>query len=200
MSYTQRTLDFYNKNAISFIKQTLQVDMSHLHDIFLSYLDQDASILDLGCGSGRDSKVFLEKGYDVTSVDGSNEICMFTSRFLGRQVLNLQFKDIGFVEKFNGIWACASLLHVEKKDLKVVFEKIIKSMKAEGVLYISFKYGDYDSERNGRYFIDFNEKTLKYFISSLNNVMIDKLWVTCDARKDRQDEKWINAIVIKRSV
>lgn len=200
MMSINKTIDFYNNNADEFIEGTYSVDMTKIQDVFLSYIIKGKDILDLGCGSGRDSKVFIDRGYNVTSVDGSIEICKRAAKFLNKEVINLKFEDINFKNKFDGIWACASLLHVQKSDLSNMFNKIIVALKENGVLYVSFKYGDFEGERNGRYFIDMNEDILRQFISRFKNIRIDNMWITGDVRNERQEEKWLNAIIIKDSL
>ena len=108
------TLDFYNNNSKSYIESTLSVDMSHLYKDFLKYIPKDGHILDLGCGSGRDSLEFIKKGYNITAVDGSKELAIATSEIIGKEVICSRFEDLQLTETFYGIWACASLLHVNK--------------------------------------------------------------------------------------
>ncbi len=200
MNYINKTIDYYNENSDEFIKNTYNVDMSKCQSVFLSYLNKNDCILDLGCGSGRDSKIFLNKGYRVTSVDGSFELCKKAEKFIGKEVLNLKFQDIDFENKFHGIWACASLVHINKEDLRDIFNRIILALKENGVLYISFKYGEFEGFRNGRYFIDINEKLLRDITKDFKNLLIDKTWITSDVRKNREEEKWLNAILIKKDV
>ena len=106
------TLDFYNNNSKSYIENTLSLDMSHLYKDFLKYIPKDGHILDLGCGSGRDSLEFIKKGYNVTAVDGSKELAIAASEIIGKEVICSKFEDLQLTESFHGIWACASLLHV----------------------------------------------------------------------------------------
>lgn len=90
-----QTIDYYNLNAESFIENTQNVDMHLAQDRFLQLLNETASILDFGCGSGRDTKIFLEKGYHVTATDGSAEICRLASEFTGIEVKHLLFQELG---------------------------------------------------------------------------------------------------------
>ena len=71
---TNKTLDYYNKNAESFIQGTVLADMKDMQNNFLKELSGN-KILDFGCGSGRDTKCFIELGYDVEAIDGSLELC-----------------------------------------------------------------------------------------------------------------------------
>lgn len=199
MDYVNKTIEYYNENAEEFVKGTCNADMSENQNIFLNYLNKEDYILDLGCGSGRDSKVFIDKGYNVTAIDGSLELCKKAASFIRQKVLNLKFNDIDFENKFNGIWACASLVHVDKEDFKNIFNKITLALKENGVFYVSFKYGEFEGLRNGRYFLDINEEILENITKEFNDLLIDKTWITSDVRKNRDEEKWFNAILIKKT-
>ena len=148
------TLIYYNKNAEEFVQGTLLVDFKQTQDRFLNKLNARDYILDFGCGSGRDTKYFLEKGYYVDATDGSSELCKIASDYTGVIVKQMLFEDLNEVEKYDGIWACSSILHLPKKALRDVFYKIATALKDNGILYTSFKYGDFEGERSGRYFTD----------------------------------------------
>ena len=136
----KNTIDYYNKNADDFYESTVNADMSAQYNMFEKHLYSGACILDCGCGSGRDTKYFLEQGYEVTAIDGSEELCKKASELTGIEVKNILFQDIDYENEFDGVWACASLLHVGFKDLPDILKKLCKAMKDNGVLYVSFKY------------------------------------------------------------
>ena len=150
------TLQFYNNNAERYAAQTKYIDVSDLYTDFEECLCPGDRILDLGCGSGRDSKYFLERGYDVIAVDGSSEMCRVASEYLGIPVQQKLFSQIEYREEFDGIWACASLLHVPKVQIRDVMEKVSRALKEQGVLYASFKYGDDEKTVDGRLFSLYN--------------------------------------------
>ncbi len=192
-----KTLDYYNTFHKDFITNTLEANASELHHSFLKYLPKGASILDLGCGSGRDSKVFINLGYKVCALDGSKELCKFASEYIGQQVICKTFDEINFKEEFDGIWACASLLHIPYKDLPNIFKKLSKALKQEGHLYASFKYGDFEGERKGRYFTDLTEERLKQLLEPFDKLEIVETTITSDIRKGREEEKWLNVMLRK---
>ena len=101
----ENTLQYYNQNATKFIENTKSVEFHSVQDKFLSYLSDGSYILDFGCGSGRDSKYFLEKGYRVDAVDGSEEICKITREYVKIEVKTMLFSELSFVNKYEGIWA-----------------------------------------------------------------------------------------------
>ena len=141
MSERYNTLEYYNKNAKLYCEQTLIGDLKENYDKFLKKLPQGAYILDFGCGSGRDSKYFISKGYKVKAIDGSKEMCKLASKFINQKVQCMKFDELDDINTYDGIWACSSILHVEKDKLPNILNKMIKSLKDNGVIYTSFKIG-----------------------------------------------------------
>ena len=191
------TIDYYNLNAENFIENTQNVDMYLAQDRFLRLLDENASILDFGCGSGRDTRYFLDKGYQVTATDGSAELCRRASVFTGIEVKEMMFEELDEIDTYDGIWACSSILHLPKIELLPVICKMCMALKDSGVIYTSFKYSDFEGVRNGRYFTDFTEDSFKEFIAKIPELMIEDYWITDDVRAGRSDEKWLNLILRK---
>lgn len=190
------TLKYYNENCNQFVDSTLAVDMSLLRSRFLDHVKKQGRILDLGCGSGRDSLSFIQQGYAVTAVDGSAELCAAASRLINQPVLQLRFQELSFENEFDGIWACSSLLHVAFSELPDVFKKLYKALKADGILYLSFKYGTFEGERNGRFFTDCDEHRLQALLHASGGFQLVEQWITEDARPDR-NERWLNALCKK---
>ena len=191
------TIDYYNLNAENFIESTQNVDMHHAQDRFLQLLDENSSILDFGCGSGRDTKYFLEKGCLVTATDGSAELCRLASAFTGIEVKEMLFQELDDMDAYDGIWACSSILHLSKIELLPVICKMCMALKGSGVIYTSFKYSDFEGVRNGRYFTDFTEDSFKEFIAEIPELTIEEYWITGDVRPGRGDERWLNLILRK---
>ena len=191
-----KTLDYYNKNAKAFVKRTYNLDFSNVQDKFLSYFTSGSKLLDLGCGSGRDSVYFINHGMIVDSVDGSSEICKIASQVAGIPVKKMKFDELSFINTYDGIWACASLLHLNIIELKSVLSKVVRALKTYGFLYISFKYGDFSGIRNERYFMDMNEASFTKIVSNFPQLRIVEMFITNDIRKDR-NEQWFNVILQK---
>lgn len=194
------TINYYNQNAENFIANTQNADMHPTQERFLRLLDANTSILDFGCGSGRDTKYFLEKGYQVTATDGSAEICRLASEFTGIEVKEMLFQELDTMNQYDGIWACSSILHLPKKELLPVIQKMCEALKDNGIIYTSFKYGDFEGERNGRYFTDFTEKTFREVIEKVPELTIEEHWITSDVRPGRGEEKWLNLLLRKCSI
>ena len=192
-----KTIEYYNQNADMFAQGTRLVDFTVVQERFAKMLPADSRILDFGCGSGRDTKYFLEKGYRVEATDGSSELCKLASAFAGIEVKEMLFQDLDASGKYEGIWACSSILHLSKKELLPVIRKMCDALKDNGVIYTSFKYGDFEGERNGRYFTDFTEDTFDKFMKVIQELTIEEEWITSDVRPGRGEEKWLNLILRK---
>lgn len=192
------TIDYYNQNASAYVESTVNVEFSATQERFLSYLKPGTKILDFGCGSGRDTKYFLNKGYRVDAIDGSEEFCKRASEYTGIPVRNMLFSELNSNEEYDGIWACSSILHLPKSELSDVFEKIHMALKKGGVLYTSFKYGEFEGERRGRFFTDFTSENFRMFISRFPKLVVIEEWVSLDVRPGRGDEKWLNLILQKK--
>lgn len=191
------TLNYYNTNAHSFVSSTLSVDFTQTQDKFLRLLPPTAFILDFGCGSGRDTKYFLDAGMHVDATDGSEELCRLASEYTGIPVQQMLFEELDAKAQYDGIWACSSILHLPKESLKDVLRKMIAALKENGIIYTSFKYGMFEGERNGRFFTDFTEETFREFVADVDGIRIEEMWITGDVRPGRGDERWLNLILRK---
>lgn len=147
------TIRYYDENAIEFFENTKNADMKELYELFLKYLPKGSKILDLGCGSGRDTKYFLQNGYDTVAIDGSLEMVKLSTQYTGKQTFHMTFEQLDFYEEFDGVWACASLLHVPRSKIDLIFRKIYLALKKNGIFYSSYKYGNTEEFRNGRFLI-----------------------------------------------
>jgi len=191
------TLHYYNQNAQAFVKSTRDVDFYKTQIRFLDRLLPHSYILDFGCGSGRDTRYFLSQGYLVDAVDGSKEICKLASAYTGIQIQQMLFQELAAENLYDGIWACSSILHLPLPELNDVFQRITVALKKDGVFYTSFKYGNYEGERDGRYFTDMTEDRFSAFLKNIKGLALEEQWVTSDVRPGRGDEKWLNIILRK---
>lgn len=192
------TLNYYDNYADEFYKSTVDVEFYTMQERFASKLEKGAFILDFGCGSGRDTKFFLEKGYKVDAIDGSKELCRLASDYTGIEVKNMFFQQLNEVDKYDGIWACSSILHLPVDELLTVMKKMVLALKENGVIYTSFKYGTFAGERNGRFFTDMTEETFAEFLKEIDSLKVEEQWATADVRPGREEEKWLNLILRKK--
>lgn len=193
----QTTLQYYDTHADDFAGETVDVAFQDMQERFLKWVPAGSEILDFGCGAGRDTKYFLSRGYQVDAVDGSESLCRIASSYTGIPVRHMYFQDLEAVSRYGGIWACSSILHVPKKDLPEIFRRMERALVPGGVLYVSFKYGTFEGERNGRYFTDLDEDGLGSILSIFPDLAVLEEWISLDARPGRSSERWLNALVQK---
>ena len=193
-----KTINYYDINAKEFVEGTLNVDFKATQDKFINKLPDKGYILDFGCGSGRDTKYFLAKDFNVDAIDGSIELCKIASEYTNIKVRHMYFNELSVVNKYDGIWACSSILHLSLDDLVDVFKRMSKALKDEGIIYTSFKYGDFSGERNGRFFTDMTEDSFAKLIANVENLKVEEQWITADVRPQRGNEKWLNLILRKK--
>ncbi|MCD8370522.1 MAG: class I SAM-dependent methyltransferase [Clostridiales bacterium] len=191
-----QTVSYYDEHTEEYCVATADADMSFCRDKFIAYLPAGAHILDAGCGSGRDSKVFIDNGFIVIAMDASEKMCTEAEKLLGQDVLQLSFEEMNFHNEFDGIWACASLLHVAKSEINMVMKNLRTALKPNGILYASFKYGTEERIAQGRLFNDYDEGSLITLLES-NGFTVCDIFITEDVRKMRQGENWVNAIAKK---
>lgn len=189
--------EFYERNANAFYSDTVTTDMTPIYARFLPLVEPGGRILDAGCGSGRDSLAFLQRGYQVDAFDGSNKMARRASVLTGIEVKRLTFESLlhtPLQEKYDGIWCCASFIHVEREGLWAVTRALCQVLAPGGIMYLSFKYGPTDRVKGGRRFTDLTEQGLKEIVAMIGGCKLSDCWVTNDQRPSRSD-KWLNAIV-----
>ena len=193
------TIEFYNKNAEEFYNATVSADMSETCERFLKYIVPGGKILDAGCDSGRDSLYFLKSGYKVVSIDASEEMVRLSSKLTGQQTLLMKFEDVDFKDEFDGIWACASLLHVPKAKIKSVMTKLAQALKENGIFFGSFKYGEGEEFRGERLFNFYDENSLRVLISEIKQLEILEIWITEDVRPGKEGEMWASCLCRRKN-
>ena len=166
------------------------MDMSPLSGRFLPLLPDDSLILDAGCGSGRDALAFAKLGYAVTAFDASPALVALAEQHYGQPVQCLRFQDVAWQSEFDGIWACASLLHVPEAELPDVMQRLRNALKPQGILYASFKYGSGEREHHGRRFTDLDESGLAALLRQVPGLEEVETWTTGDLRETRDSAAW----------
>lgn len=185
------TITYYNQNAEEYFNKTANVSMQELYDQFEAYLKPGDKILDLGCGSGRDSRYFLSKGYDVVSVDGSKAMCNLAETYIGKKVRNITFEKLDYDNEFDAVWACASLVHVDIGEITDVLFRIQRALKKKGILYASWKYGKGERIENQKYYADYDEESINNLFSDAL-IKVAKIWISDDNLI--RASKWLNVI------
>ena len=189
----ETTIAFYDEK---YAESTAHLDMQQFYDRFEKYLPEGASVLDAGCGSGRDSKHFIERGYTVTAFDASETMCECASKLTGQEVRKLTFQEMDYHDCFDGIWACASLLHVSKDEIEAVLKKLTTALIQGGILYASWKYGNVERiDTAGRFFCDMSIEQIDKLCEGIKNLRIVESWFTFDVRLNQKEQRWVNIII-----
>ena len=191
MSVSSKTKQYYSTNYKEYISTTQKVDMTEHYKRFLPYLSQGAKILDVGFGSGRDMLYFESKGYNVLGIDNVSEF-VNNGKANGLNVELCDFHNLPYIEMFDGIWACASLLH--SNDLPLAFDNLNKALKVGGHIYLSMKKGNGTNIENGRFYQYIDEEKLKELCKK-SNLSIVEIYNSEDLLK--RNNGWINAVLTK---
>ncbi len=187
------SVEYYETHGATFFAATVSVDIEHLRTAFLDLVPEGGRLLDAGCGSGRDALAFLNAGYEVAAFDASPRMASLASELTGLEVEHGTFEEFSAHETFDGIWACASLLHVAAVDLPAVLRRLGLGLRPSGVLYASFKEGQGEREHAGRRFTDLSLTDLKALVTAAD-LQVCRAWRTDDARPGREGEAWVNVL------
>ena len=190
------TLSWYRDNAIQYAEETRNSLVLDALWEFLSRMKEGGTILDYGSGSGRDSAYFLDKGFSVDSLDGSAEMKAQAERLFGIKVKLASFLSLEEKEKYDGIWAQASILHLEEHDLRVALTLIERALKRDGVFYSSFRKGEGDGYENGRWYTNMTERRFLSFLPA--SLYVEKIWESQDVRPG-VNRTWLSIICRKKS-
>lgn len=190
------TIDYYNNTAESYFNNTVKIDMSSLYAKFIKEIPVGGRILDVGCGSGRDSKYFIDNKFGVVPIDASVKMCEIASKYIGVKALNVNILELDYEMEFDGVWACASLLHIFREKQRDALKILVKALKIGGVLYASWKYGNTERFESDRSFCDMDEEFITQMIGTIDGVKIVEIWRTAD-NKPNTNEEWINLLIQK---
>ena len=190
------TLSWYRDNAIQYAEETRNSLVLDALWGFLSRMKEGGTILDYGSGSGRDSAYFINKGFSVDSLDGSAEMKAQAERLFGIKVKLASFLSLEEKDKYDGIWAQASILHLEEHDLRVALTLIERALKRDGVFYSSFRKGEEDGYENGRWYTNMTERRFLSFLPA--SLYVEKIWESQDVRPG-VSRTWLSIICRKKS-
>jgi SAM-dependent methyltransferase len=168
-----KTIAYFNEHAEKQFREAFEIKDRTQQDLFLSHVRKGGHVLDLGCGSGRDTAYFKEQGYTADACDGSEELCRLASEYLKQPVKVMDFRELCADSAYDGIYASASVMHLPYEDLRNLFPKLFWALKEDGVLYASFKYGDHEEFSHGRHFTYLNEDRIRELVKDLPCEMIE---------------------------
>ena len=197
---TDKTIEWYDKNAVDYANQTRNLDMESVRNVFLENIPKGGTILEVGSGSGRDTKHFLDNGYKVTAVDKSSELAKQAEEYTGQKVIVDDVKNLNFKNKFDGVWDLACLVHSKsKEELHKTYNNLSKALKSGGYLYTTFKIGEgleFKTDERGRSMVFMDQDSFKNLMKEHKELKIEKIWFSTDAL-GRASTSWCNYLLKK---
>lgn len=195
--FRDKTRNYYEKTSNKYFKETVNNSMVSTLEKFIQFIPDDGKILDLGCGSGRDSKYLMNRGFQVVALDYSANIAELASKYLGKDVIKKEIENIDYQNEFDGIWACASLLHLSPRQLEMALQKIMDALRSGGILYTSFKEGGgITIDEKGRYFNNQTVNSLTSLLKSFPKNEIVEIWLDRSVLRSRK-QTWVSALIRK---
>ena len=195
---SDKSIQYYEEHADEYaaIANSVSLD-NNIYRAFTDLIPACGRVLDLGCGSGRDTKYFAGHGFSVTPMDGSMEMCRKTEEYTGIPAIHKTFDELSAADTYDGVWANASLLHVPAAQLPGVLHRIAVSLRRDGIMMASFKAGTGEREDGVRHYTDFTEVGIRK--SGLFNAdfTIIEIIRTDDSVPGRGGFAWTNVIARK---
>lgn len=201
IEWAASTLAYYRNNAASYVQETL-ANTTHLPSLekFITLLPPFSHILDLGCGSGRDSRFLLDRGFRVTPSDASPEIAQIATDLLQLPVRVQRAEDLDDVLVYDGAWACAGLVHIPKGLMPKTFNRILKALKPGGIWYMSFKHGESEGRDNTRrFFNNYSITAIQRLLGRFPEARIIEIYESASSLRGKR-QKWLNVYVAKEEV
>ena len=196
-SQQESTLAYYDDNAEAYVARTLTADLSDAYRRFLTQVPEGGRILDAGCGSGRDTKQFIDRGYETVAIDASRELVRHASAFTGQPALHVKFEVLEYESEFDAVWACASLHHIDRWEIAFVIRKLAMALRPNGVLYMSMKEGEGDRIADGRFFRHYTEESLSQLVDDCDQLEVLEIWTSHETRSGQDPIAWVSALAKK---
>jgi SAM-dependent methyltransferase len=185
---------WYEANAQVFFDRSIDAAILDQQRRFAARLPPGGRVLDAGCGSGRDARAFREWGFAVTATEAAPSLAALARAHSGVDVQVMTFDQMAWTEAFDGIWACASLLHVARADLPDTLRRLRRALVPGGVWFMSFKHGQGEREANGRRFTNLDEPSAAALIAGTGGLELLSTEITPDVRKGREAEPWLSIL------
>ncbi len=188
------TNKYYEENAVEYFNRTITVDVSHLYSQFLALIPPGGRILDAGCGSGRDLLAFHKQGYEVIGIDSSASLANMAEKYSGVKVIVGHLEELSMQSQFDGIWACASLLHAQRNFLPVILQNLRNALVPGGILFASVRQGSGTrTGEDGRFYTFYENEEFVQVITDAG-LVIESSWKTEDVIPGREDLCWLNIL------
>jgi SAM-dependent methyltransferase len=185
---------FYEAHAREYFERTVSADLRGLYDRVLKHVPPGGRILDAGCGSGRDLKVFKSRGFDALGIDASATLVQLASEYSGAPCQRRRLERVDWRSRFDAVWACASLVHLPKPRLVPALGRLRAALVRDGVIFASFKAGSGEERASdGRRFVYYEAGELRGLFDEARLAVVD-VWTTGDAIDRAVTVRWINVL------
>jgi cyclopropane fatty-acyl-phospholipid synthase-like methyltransferase len=191
-------MTIYKTNPQEYIDQTIKINMTHVYSVFEKYLKPSSYIWDVGCGSGRDSIFFSNKGHTLLASDYSQEMIDLIRPKVNFKIIVDDMTNSQINDQFDAIWACSSLLHLKKDHLSNFFKHISNNLKPNGMVYCSFKKGEVEREKFCLIFQDFTIDSFAKYMKELNMFDVIESFETKDSLSELRPD-WVNFVLKKKN-
>ena len=199
MDPVKKTIQSYNKFAKNYVDSTFDTILQYQLTQFTSFL-KGGKVLDAGAGSGRDSIYLKEEGFTVSAIDISSEIAKEAKKKTKVNIKEMDLRKLDFKDKsFDGIWCCASFIHIPKKDTEKTLKEFNRVLKEQGVLYLGLREGTSEGLEPST-----NLSREEVFISYYTQNEIESLIketdfdiITSYIEQDNEGNSWINLFARK---
>ena len=196
----RQTVSSYNREYRKYYRDTAYIDLSEIYNEFRTHISKCGTILDAGCGVGRDTRYFIQHGYKVVSFDASERMVQLCSQYPFSYCLQQSFADIENIEEFDAIWACATLLHLDEDELKDALLRLVNALKPKGMLYFSLKprksSGCKSTEKNGKRYYLYQTRWVEDFVQQELMLEKVKIWESI-GKKTSDPANWDNYLYKK---
>jgi SAM-dependent methyltransferase len=185
---------FYEDHAVEYFSGTSGAQTQFVLDRFLSHLPANAAILDAGCGSGRDLKYFHSRGHCALGIDASTALVQMAAEYSGAPCEVVRIERISYEERFDGVWACASLLHLPRDAFRPALRSLNRALKRGGTLFMAVQEGQGEAILpDGRLYVYYSEDDIRTSLDAAG-LAVNELWTTRNSAEAVHQPVWINVI------
>jgi SAM-dependent methyltransferase len=190
-----KTISFYDNNATSYFESTFSVDMTEIYKKVRAYVPNGGSVLDAGCGVGRDTQYFIKHGFKVSSFDASLRMVELCSQYPFAFCEHKSFADIDYPPTFDLVWACASLLHLNESEFESAISRLINALVPEGHFYFSLKKQIDQTKIYDRDFYTHTTDAIQQLLVKRHKLVEVQIWES--GSNLQKDETFLNYIYKK---
>ena len=206
-NYLKKTISIYDKIAHDYAKGVLKYTPEIEREKFITLIKKGGLILDVGCAAGRDCEYFYKKGFQVRGIDLSRNLLKIANQQLPK--INFQIQDVRSLHfpnfSFDGIFACAVLLHLKRPEIFPVIQSFYRILKDGGIVFVMMKQGKGESDikeelssGESRHFVLVKSDEINQWMNDAGFSIIELYtWNSQDRWPDGRNVEWISCFAKK---